>query len=41
MPVGLQVMCPRLEEEKVLGLMHAISDALQRQQISLAEGDGV
>lgn len=41
MPVGLQVMCPRLEEEKVLGLMHAISDAMQREEISLAEGNGV
>ncbi|KAF7189669.1 Acetamidase [Pseudocercospora fuligena] len=30
MPVGLQVMCPRLQEEQVLGLVEAISDALNR-----------
>jgi Asp-tRNA(Asn)/Glu-tRNA(Gln) amidotransferase A subunit family amidase len=28
MPVGIQVMCPRLQEEQVLGLMEAISEAL-------------
>jgi Asp-tRNA(Asn)/Glu-tRNA(Gln) amidotransferase A subunit family amidase len=27
-PVGLQVMCRRLEEEKVLGLLGIISNAL-------------
>lgn len=32
MPVGLQVMCRRHEEEKVLGLMTAIEAALQRWQ---------
>ncbi|KAK5705370.1 hypothetical protein LTR97_002488 [Elasticomyces elasticus] len=28
MPVGIQVVCPRLQEEQVLGLMEAISEAL-------------
>ena len=28
MPVGIQVMCPWLQEEQVLGLMEAISEAL-------------
>lgn len=28
MPVALQVMCPRLEEETVVGLMEAIEEAL-------------
>ena len=32
MPVGLQVMCRRHEEEKVLALMTAIEAALQRWQ---------
>ena len=34
MPVGLQVVCRRHEEEKVLGLMMAIETALQRWQAS-------
>lgn len=28
MPVGLQVMCPRFQEEVVLGLLEAIQDCL-------------
>lgn len=30
MPVGLQVMCPRLQEEQTLALVDAISDAMER-----------
>lgn len=39
-PVGLQVMGKRHEEEKVLGLMEAISVALQEYHLS-QENDSV
>lgn len=41
MPVALQVMGRRLQEENVLGLMHAISDAVQHQETLFAKGSDV